>query len=133
MSRKPIEFEPVRVADKGGDAMTIRAIDDYVCLKVACAVLQFTDPAKLDALADAIKRAADALRKSQQVTFGDLKPGEWFQFAEGNGRILRRVDGQYKACDTMGEVFAYGPPVSNEPVIRLRATFEPFEDEGGES
>lgn len=84
---------------------------------------RYTDPAKLDALGDAIKRAAQALRDSQRLTFGDLQPGEWFRFettSEICGANMYRMRGSvYAATDGLEYSSSH-----DRPVTRLKATFE---------
>ncbi len=120
---KPIEFERFAVDCLGGGRVAVGAWNREAYVNVSEDDIQkeaaFTDPAKLDALADAIKRAAAALRKSQVTTFSDLEPGEWFRVAEGE--VPRQKLDARMALDTRERVvYPDGP---STPVVRLVATF----------
>ncbi len=128
---KPIEFETfTHVTDttfnnsSNKQAVKVEkgAFTNAIELNVETAVghyvfATYSDPAKLDALAGAIKRAAEALRTSQRLTFGDLGTGEWFGLTSDN----RVKDAVYRKGS--GTMFT-----ADEPVARVKVTFT--EDKG---
>jgi hypothetical protein len=124
---KRVEFKEFRYEDGQSARLivcehgTSIALLSNINITTHCHV--FTDPSALDALADAIKRAADALRKSQQVTFGDLERGEFFEFASPSALdgVMRRMCGA-SYCAGNGATYS---SVNTVPVVRLRATFTP--------
>jgi hypothetical protein len=134
-NHKPIEFAMHRYTDSDGDQIHIEAVGPEIMVSAVGrhdgASALFTDPAKLDALADAIKRAADALRKSQQLTFADLKPGEWFSVLDHAGRCMKLDESRYSGVglDANGKpgcwcmMFVSG----SAPVTRLQVSFTPVD------
>lgn len=88
--------------------------------------ISITDPAKLDALADACKRAADALSKARQTTFGDLKVGTFFRAKEiwPQETMLKTTDDNavrlYHCIDVTFR--------ADDLVAPLKATFEAIDE-----
>jgi hypothetical protein len=131
---KTIEFAVVNLQTAQDQVSVFPALlsGDNIVLKVRdadtgySAAATFSDPAKLEALADAIKRAADALRKSQRLMFSDLKRYEWFQWdrpPNGGATGMKISETKWMKYPEMSEHETYGPDV----VTKLRATFTPEE------
>lgn len=131
---KPIQFETVSVYGYCSE-VTICTTANAITIESGMAHTQsveakFTDPAKLDALADAIKRAAEALRASRRVTLGDLHERDLFRFADehvGNVRVVTAEESKMNEFVCLVERPDYGAwsdtIKSDKPVVRLVATF----------
>ncbi len=120
---KPIEFEDFEMKGNGPRVLVTEdcgRIDIWVGNEYA----EFSDPAKLDQLADAIKRAAEALRASQSKTFSDVEPCWYFRFACDRCDTVRQRNHSGESWSTLAGSEVYGPKdFRTEPVIILRATF----------
>jgi hypothetical protein len=145
MAGKKIVFETVAVA---GDynygtgqkpEVNLHVSGNCIAVNATHVAVGYSDPAKLDALADACRRAAEALRKSQRLTFGDLEVGEWFRWAEhakddrwavrkmGDLTIINPEN--YRHPHNEPEVYL-APTVRDSLVVRVTATFTPVATEG---
>lgn len=132
---KHVEFETYALRDQYAARIGISGRDDGINLdstiNSSTHVHVFTDPAKLDALAKAITDAAAALRKSQVLTFADLKPGEWFRkVVPGWTCETLRKRGDERAEVVQGRTYSLVPVEAHEPVQRLTATFAPADEVG---
>jgi hypothetical protein len=137
---KPIDFEPYDVKSDYCTTARIRVSDKGTGIALQYDVhggAVFTDPAKLRELASAVNRAADALEKSQSLTFGDLKPGEYFRFVSpqaSKGAYIKIDENEFAGQGVPPTYFSHthgGNPLhwKGVSVIRLRATFEPVTEE----
>lgn len=137
MGNKPIEFKPEVIGQRINECVLVEARQGQIVVRSLAGGIAgdvyFSDPAKLDALAKAITDAAAALRRSQQLTFADLKPGEWFKWASsGEGRYaVRKVDNgtiinpENWSDEYPEPLVCMTPVVLTAPVIRVTATFTP--------
>ncbi len=130
MSSKPIALkEETLWADKYGSVRVYAATASKRETVSVCGAADYTDPAKLRELAAKINEAANALEESKRLTFADLSPGEWFRFTDDGSQIRVKMDskdpmanrylptGSCNCCEDISHR-------RDEPVVRLKATFE---------
>lgn len=132
---KPIEFSDYAAGGhRSIESDLLSRVNVYsqgnaIAINATHAEVRFDDPRILDGLADAIKRAAEALRKSKQVTFGDLQVGDWFETRAHPGRCMKIDAARYSALGRDHEnkpgCWCMMHLSGQEPVIRLTATFTP--------
>ena len=130
---KKIEYETYSQQSDGlRSTVCVYNAAGTIAVSVNTETAAFSDPAKLDALGDAIKRAAQALRDAQQLTFADLKPGDFFKFdAAGYSRTViymkLGVDRGYSQATPGDGCYTSGHMGINESVRvqKLCATFTP--------
>jgi hypothetical protein len=129
---KRIEYDLFEIATGNGRHVKLDA-DHGIDLWIdAEEYVTFCSPNDLDRFGDECKRAAAAWRKAQQVTFGDLKPGEWFKWASTGHQDygLLKLDEQRIVNPTHRDPLYrldMTPCDKDTPVIRLRITFTPEE------
>ncbi len=119
---KPILYNTFQTTDADSDELTVQPWSVYISIETKNDVLHFKDPSKLRILAAEIGKAADALEASQRVTFGDLTPGDYFQYPYGPSVYMKADCGQVVGPDGATWIFS----TNDAPVTRMVAVFSPF-------
>lgn len=136
MGNKPIEFAEFSQVACGNSTVRVHAMMNGIELWWnSTPVSTYRDPAKLDALAQAITDAAAALRRSQITTLGDLKECDLFRFTDEHPENVRVITSSMDKSNTFVRVVerpSYSAWVNeiteSKPVQRITATFTPADE-----